>query len=207
MRTNGRAGPTRVPGRSIMLERRKVVVKSLLVFGSMLLVVVMACSVKRSSTNSQPTPAPQQQSTPRNGASPSQSKSGVPGAGEATGSYTANGETVDLKYAYAGRGLRFGEESIIVLLTDEPIPPDAVADEIKSQTMLLDKKIRGLEYVFSKDGYWVRFHPGQYQESKFGQLQEYSVEDNIVKGRDEDTGDLTNRKYKRSVRFVAALSK
>ena len=190
-----------------MLERRKAIAKSLLVFGSMLLVVVMACSGKRSSTNSQPSPVTQPQSTPKNGASPSQSKSGVPGAGEATGSYTANGETVDLKYAYAGRGLRFGEESIIVLLTDEPIPPDAVADEIKSQTMLLDRKIRGLEYVFSKNDYWVRFHPGQYQETKSGQLREYSVEDNIVKGRDEDTGDLTNGKYKRSVRFVAALSK
>jgi hypothetical protein len=127
--------------------------------------------------------------------------------GEATGSYTANGETVVLKYAYAGRGQRFGEESIIVLVTDQPIPPDAVADEIKSQTMLLDKKIRGLEYVFSKDGYWVRFHPSQYQESKSAQLKEYSVGNDVVKGADEDSGDLTDGKYKRSVRFVATISK
>jgi hypothetical protein len=105
------------------------------------------------------------------------------------------------------RGQRFGEESIIVLLTDNPIPPEALADEIKSQTMLLDKKIRGLEYVFSKDGYWVRFHPGQYQESKSGSLKDYSVENDVVKGTDEDPGDLTDGKYKRSVKFVATISK
>jgi len=59
---------------------------------------------------------------------------------------------------------------------------DAVAEEMKSQPLLLDKKIRGLEYVFSKDGYWVRFHPSQYQESKSGQLKEYAVTNDVVKG-------------------------
>ena len=121
-----------------MLQRRKAMAKPLLVFGLMLLVVVMACSAKRSSTNSS-SPTTQPQPTPTSGPSPSQSKSGVPGAGEATGSYTAKGQKVDLKYAYAGRGLRFGEESIIVLVTDKPIPPEAVADELKSQTMLLNE--------------------------------------------------------------------
>jgi len=187
-----------------MFETQKIVGKSLIVFCSLLLVAATACSGKRSSTNTTPTPATQQQS--KNEPAPPQNKS-VSSAGQATGSYTANGETVALKYAYAGRGQRFGEESIIVLLTDSPIPPEALADEIKSQTMLLDKKIRGLEYVFSKDGYWIRFHPGQYQESKSGQLKDYSVENDVVKGTDEDPGDLTNGKYKRSVKFVAAISK
>ena len=189
----------------MMLENPKVVVKSILVFCSLLLLASMACSGKLSSKNSQPTPAAQQQS--KNDSTPSPGKSGVSGPGEASGSYTASGETIALKYAYAGRGQRFGEESIIVLLTDSPIPPEALADEIKSQTMLLDKKIRGLEYVFSKDGYWVRFHPGQYQESKSGSLKDYSVENDVVKGTDEDPGDLSNGKYKRSVKFVAAISK
>lgn len=112
-----------------------------------------------------------------------------------------------LKYAYAGRAQRFGEESIVVLLTDQPIPPEAVAEEIKSQPMLLDKKIRGLEYAIGKDGYWVRFHPGQYQESKTKSLSDYSLENDVVKGSDEDAGDLTNGKYKRSVKFTAPLSK
>jgi hypothetical protein len=188
-----------------MLENQKVLAKSILVFASLVLVAAMACSGKLSSTNSQPTPAGTKES--KTDTTPSPGKSNVSGAGEASGSYTANGETVVLKYAYAGRGQRFGEESIIVLITDLPIPPEAVAEEIKSQPMLLDKKIRGLEYVFSKDGYWVRFHPSQYQESKNGQLKEYSTENDVVKGADEDNGDLTDGKYKRSVKFAATISR
>jgi hypothetical protein len=187
-----------------MLENQKSA-KSILVFASLLLIASMACSGKLTSTNSQPAPATPKES--KTGATPSPDKPSVSGAGEATGNYTANGETVVLKYAYAGRGQRFGEDSIIVLVTDLPIPPEAVAEEIKSQPMLLDKKIRGLEYVFSKDGYWVRFHPSQYQESKNGQLKEYSVTDEVVKGADEDNGDLTDGKYKRSVKFAATISK
>ncbi len=188
-----------------MLERRNPVAKLLLVFGTLGLLTSVSCSRKLSSKSSQTTPPVEQRS--KNESTPSPGKSSSSGPGEASGSYSAGDETVTLKYAYAGRGQRFGEDSIIVLLTDNPIPPEALADEIKSQTMLLDKKIRGLEYVFSKDGYWVRFHPGQYQESKSGTLKGYSVENDVVKGTDEDPGDLTNGKYKRSVKFVAAISK
>jgi hypothetical protein len=133
-----------------------------------------------------------------------------PGAlriGEASGSYTAKGETVILKYAYAARAQRFGEESIVILLTDKEIPADALANEIKDQPMLLDGKVRGLEYAFSKDGYWVRYHPGQYQESMPSTIKEYVVENDIVRGTDEDNGDLTGGKYSRSVKFAAAISK
>ena len=125
--------------------------------------------------------------------------------GEASGSYTVKGETVTLKYAYAGRAQRFGEESVVILLTDKEIPPAALAEEIKDQTMLLDGKIRGLEYAIMKDGYWVRYHPGQYQESKGPTLKDYVVENDVVIGSDEDKGGDGN--YARSVKFVAAISK
>ena len=132
--------------------------------------------------------------------------------GQASGSYTSKGETVELKYAYAGRGKRFGQthESIIVLLTDKPIPAEAVAAEIKSQELLFDEKIRGLEYVIQpdKESYWVCFHPTQYQESNSGShLEEFSVAGEIVTGRDEDDGRLNDGRYKVSVRFVAAIVK
>jgi len=133
-----------------------------------------------------------------------------PGAlkpGEASGTYTAKGETVTLKYAYAGHAQRFGEDSIVLLLTEKEIPADALADELKSQTMLLDGKIRGLEYAFMQDGYWVRYHPGQYQESKGPKLKDYVVENDIVKGSDEDEGGFNDGRYARSVKFVAAISK
>lgn len=191
-----------------MLNKRKIITNSLLVSGLLLSVNAVSCSKgKPPPTNSQSNTATQRQSTPQNETAPPQVAPGALNPGEATGSYTAKGETVALKYAYAGRGERFGSESIIVLLTDKPIPPEALAEEIKSQTMFSDEKIRGLEYVFSKDGYWVRFHPSQYQESTSTPLRDYSVENDVVKGADEDKGDLSDGKYSRSVKFVARISK
>lgn len=127
--------------------------------------------------------------------------------GQASGTYTAKGEVVELKYAYAGRGVRFGTESLIILLTDQPIPADAVAEEIKSTPLLEGEKIRGLEYVIEENGMWVRFHPSQYQESGSNKLKEYKVENEIVRGIDEGAGSLTDGKYSRSVRFVAAIAR
>ncbi len=183
-------------------------IRLLLVLG---LLTISSCMAKRSTqpnANTQPTPAAGQTETAKP-AEPAKSPA-EPGAlkvGEASGFYTAKGETVTLKYAYAGRAQRFGEESIVILLTDQEIPPAALAEEIKDQTMLLDGKIRGLEYAIMKDGYWVRYHPGQYQESKGPSLKDYIVENDVVKGSDEDKGGLTDGKYARSVKFVAAISK
>jgi len=125
--------------------------------------------------------------------------------GQASGSYKAKGEVVELKYAYAGRAQRFGEESLVVLLTEKPIPDEAVAEEIKSTSLLEGEKLRGLEYVLDDKSMWVRFHPGQYQESTSNKLKDYKVENGIVKGTDENDGSLTDGKYSRSVKFVAAI--
>jgi hypothetical protein len=175
------------------------------------LLTMSSCMARRSTksnANTQPTPTTRQTETakPAEPAKPA-AEPGALKVGEASGSYTAKGETVTLKYAYAGRAQRFGEESIVILLTDKEIPPEALAEEIKDQTMLLDGKIRGLEYAIMKDGYWVRYHPGQYQESKGPSLKDYVVENDVVKGSDEDKGDFTDGKYARSVKFVAAISK
>ena len=126
--------------------------------------------------------------------------------GQASGTYTDKGEVVELKYAYAGRGVRFGSESLIILLTDNPIPSGAVAEEIKSTPLLEGDKIRGLEYVIEENGMWVRFHPSQYQESGSNKLKDYKVENEIVRGFD-DGGSLSDGKYARSVKFVAAITK
>jgi|SRR5215813_3035844 len=125
--------------------------------------------------------------------------------GQASGTYKAEGEVVEVKYSYAGRAERFGTESLVVLVTDKPIPPEALAEEIKSAILLEGEKIRGLEYVFDENGMWVRYHPGQYQESSSNKLKEYKVENGIVRGSDD--GDLSNGKYPRSVKFVAAIAK
>ena len=143
-------------------------------------------------------PSPAKPSTP-----PAQSGELQPG--QASGSYTAKGEVVELKYAYAGHAQRFGEESLVVLLTEKPIPDEALAEEIKSTPLLEGDKVRGLEYVLDENSMWVRFHPGQYQESTRNTLKDYKTENGIVKGTDENDGGLTDGKYSRSVKFVAAI--
>jgi hypothetical protein len=178
---------------------------------SLMLLTFFGCATNRSAqSNSNSAPAANKQTAaPAQSAETSKTQT-APGSlrvGEASGSYNAKGETVNLKYAYAGRAQRFGEDAVVILLTDQEIPAGALADEIKNQTMLLDEKIHGLEYVIMKDGYWVRYHPGQYQESKSPSLKDYTIENDIVKGSDEDKGDLTDGKYARSVKFVAAISK
>ena len=140
-------------------------------------------------------------------ASQSQAQAGGLQPGQASGTYTAKGEVVELKYSYAGRAVRFGSESLVILVTDKPIPPEAVAEEIKSTPLLEGDKIRGLEYVIDENGMWVRYHPSQYQESGSNKLKEYKVENDIVRGVDDNAGDLSNGKYARSVKFVAAIAK
>ena len=127
--------------------------------------------------------------------------------GQASGTYTAKGEVVELKYSYAGRAERFGTESMVILLTDKPIPPEALAEEIKSATLLEGEKIRGLEYVIDENSMWVRYHPSQYQESSSNKLKDYKVENGIVRGVDDNEGDLSDGKYARKVKFVATISK
>jgi hypothetical protein len=178
-------------------------------------IVISACSKSKepATTGSTPpaaTPQSQARAQPQatTGTTTSTAVSGDLQVGQASGTYTAKGELVELKYAYAGRGERFGNQAIIVLVTDQPIPAEAVAEEIKDQSMLLNEKIKGLEYVFMDDeSLWVRFHPGQYQESTHLNLKEYKVEGDVVRGVDDNKGDLTNGRYARNVRFVAAVMK
>jgi hypothetical protein len=127
--------------------------------------------------------------------------------GQASGSYTAKGEVVELKYAYAGRAERFGSESLVILLTDRPIPPEALAEEIKSTPLLEGDRLRGLEYAIDEHGMWVRYHPSQYQESGSNKLKDYKVENDLVRGIDQNDGGLSDEKYARSVKFVAAIVK
>lgn len=51
-----------------------------------------------------------------------------------------------------------------------------------------------------KDGYWVSDHLGHYQEIKSNSLEHYVVENDVVKGSDEDKGDLTHGKCARAYR-------
>jgi hypothetical protein len=160
-----------------------------------------------SETSNQSAQSENKQAPAQPGSTQQQAQSGDLQPGQASGTYTDKGEVVELKYAYAGRGVRFSSESLIVLVTDKPIPSEAVAEEIKSTTLLESEKIRGLEYVIDENGMWVRFHPSQYQESGINKIKDYKVENGIVRGTDETDSSLSNERYARSVKFVAAIAK
>ena len=103
---------------------------------------------------------------------------------------------------------RFGSDALVILVTEKPIPPAALAEELKSTAMLEGEEIRGLEYVMmDENSMWVRYHPGQYQESSSNKLKDYKVENGVVRGTDDNESDLSNGKYSRSAKFVATIAK
>lgn len=174
-------------------------------------IAITGCSLnKNKQTETTQTPN-QSANKPATAAStPTQPAAAQPGElqpGQASGTYTAKGEVVELKYCYAGHAERFGTDSLVVLVTEKPIPAEAVAEEIKSTPLLEGEKLRGLEYVLDENSMWVRFHPGQYQESSSNKLKEYKVENGVVRGFDDNKGDLNDGKYARSVKFAATIAK
>jgi hypothetical protein len=176
----------------------------------LLVLAVSGCSTlklrSKTESNTQTKPQATPHTTPHIESTPSAVVQGDLQIGQASGSYTANGQTVELRYAYAGRAVRFANESIVILLTEKPIPAESVAGEIQTPTMLESEQLKGLEYAIDKEAMWVRFHPGQYQESSSIKLKEYTVEGDIVRGFDDGSGHL-NEKYDRKVKFVAAIVK
>ena len=170
-----------------------------------------ACSLGKKSptseTNQSAQTEPKQSPAAPTTTQPPSSQPGELSPGQASGTYTAKGQVVELKYAYAGRVERFGSQSLVILLTDKPIPSEAVAEELKSTPLLEGDKLRGLEYAIDENSMWVRFHPGQYQESTSNKLKEYKVENDIVRGVDENDGSLSEGRYARSVKFAATIIK
>jgi hypothetical protein len=181
--------------------------KKLLVYGFCFAIVVSCSFSKKSSSTNQPAQTETKQSPAAPTAPQPAAQPGELSVGQASGTYTAKGQVVELKYAYAGRAERFGTQSLVILLTDKPIPADAVAEEIKSTPLLEGDKIRGLEYAIDENGMWVRYHPSQYQESGTNKLKDYKVENDIVRGVDENESSFSDAKYSRSVKFVASILK
>lgn len=172
---------------------------------------ITACGFNKEAPTNLSTNQPTAQNTTKDSPAKTEATS-TPSAGElqpgqASGTYTAKGAVVELKYAYAGRAVRFGTESLVVILTEKPLAADAVTEEIKNSTLLESEAIRGLEYVIDENSMWVRYHPGQYQESGSNKLKDYKVENGVVRGVDENDGDLSDGKYARKVKFVAAIAK
>jgi hypothetical protein len=168
-----------------------------------LLLVLTACSTKQTpSNNNQPSQpaAANQPSQPSTAAKPQ----GALQEGEASGTIVDEGQTISLKYAYAGHGEMFHEDAVVILLTESPIPAEVLAKAFEESYGIFPEGNRGLEYKVGK-GFWVMYHPGAFQTSGINTLKDYSVENGVVKGRDEDSTNFDGKDYKRSVSFVARV--
>lgn len=167
------------------------------------LLLLTACSTKQTPSNNNTSITP---STSNQPPAASQQPTKAPGdlkEGEASGTIVNAGETVSLKYAYGGHAQMFDEDAVAVLLTDTPLSPEALTKAFEKYGQL-PSDVRGLEYKINK-GFWVRYNPGGFQTSGNNTLKDYSVENGIVKGRDDDSTDFDGKVYKRSVSFVARL--
>ena len=172
-------------------------------FTVVLLLLLTACSTKQTtSNNNQPSlpAAANQPSQPSAAAKPQ----GALQEGEASGTIVDDGQTITLKYAYAGHGEMFHEAAVVILLTETPVAPEALAKAFAESYGIFPEGNRGLEYKVGK-GFWVMYHPGAFQTSGINTLKDYSVENGVVRGRDEDSTNFDGKDYKRSVSFVARL--
>lgn len=170
-----------------------------------LLILLTGCSTTNTpSNNNQPaTPvAANQPSQPSAAATP---PNVALREGEASGTIVDEGQTITLKYAYAGHGEQFKEPAIVILLTENPIAPDVLAKAFEESFGIFPRDNKGLEYKVGK-GFWVMYHPSGFQTSGINTLKDYSVENGVVRGRDEDSTDFSGKAYKRSVSFVARVA-
>jgi hypothetical protein len=172
-------------------------------FVLLLAIALSACSTKQPSSNTSSSSQSGQSKESREASQPTASPQGTLREGEASGTVVDAGETVALKYAYAGHGVQFGEDAVVLFLTDTPVPPEVLAKAFEDEEF--PSGARGLEYKVGK-GFWVGYHPGAFQTSGLNTLKDYSVENGVVKGRDEDSTNFDGKDYKRSVSFVARLT-
>ncbi len=165
-----------------------------------LLLVLSACSTKQTPSNNSGQPMASNQ--PSQSSQPARPQ-GELKEGEASGTMIDEGQPVTLKYAYAGHGEMFHEDAVVLLVTEAPVSPEELAKALAEYGEFPNNN-RGLEYKVGK-GFWVMYHPGAFQTSGINTLKDYSVENGIVKGRDDDSTNFDGKDYKRSVSFVARI--
>jgi hypothetical protein len=167
------------------------------------LVLLTACSTTHAPSNNNQPAQPAAGNQP-GAPSPAPTTPGALREGEASGTIVDEGQTITLKYAYAGRGEQFNEPAVVILLTENPIAPDVLAKAFEESFGIFPRDNKGLEYKVGK-GFWVMYHPSGFQTSGINTLKDYSVENGVVRGRDEDSTDFSGKAYKRSVSFVARV--
>ena len=179
-----------------------------------LVCLLAACSTQSTQTNSNKSASPtagnnnQPTATPSSTqptSAPSPSALSSLKVGEASGSIVVGSETIPLKYSYATTGTMFDEPAVVVMVTETEMTAEAINKALDSSfSVSFPSDNKGLEYKVGK-GFWVMYHPDNFQTSGINTFKEYSVENGIVRGHDEETTNFDGKDYKRSVSFVAKI--
>lgn len=168
----------------------------------LLLLALTACSTQQAPSNSNQPGQPAAASQAGQPTAVTKAPGGLQ-EGEASGTIVDEGETITLKYAYAGHTRMFKEDAVGILVTEAPLTPEDVAKAF-GEYGSFPRSTRGLHYNVG-EGFWVKYNPSGFQTSGINTLKDYSVENGVVRGRDEDSTNFDGKEYKRSVSFVARL--
>jgi len=179
-----------------------------------LVCLLAACATQPAPTNNNQSTTPTATNNNQPAATPSSSQptsAPSPSAlsslkvGEASGSIIVGSEIIPLKYAYATTGEMFNEPAVVVMVSETEMTTEALDKALASSfSVFFPSDNKGLEYKVGK-GFWVMYHPSSFQTSGINTFKEYSVENGIVRGHDEDTTNFDGKDYKRSVSFAAKI--
>ena len=137
-------------------------------------------------------------------------------AGEAAGTVQAGKTTVTLKHAYALGPLDRGGEVYQIMLTDGPVPREAVAKELAfgGQSLLRAGKLSGITLLVDSTGFVRTVVPfvgdmrGSQMLASAGELDQFSVARTGVKGQGHmKTSDTAGQGWSYAASWNAALTK
>ena len=138
-------------------------------------------------------------------------------SGEAAGTVQAGSTVVTLKYAYALGPMDRGGAVYQIMLTDGPVPSDAVAKELAlggGQSLLRSAKLSGITLLVASDGFVRNMAPfiGDLRGSKMlasaGRLDTFAVAPTGVTGQGrKSTADTMQQGWSYAASWHAAVTK
>jgi len=137
--------------------------------------------------------------------------------GDAAGTVQLGSTTVTLKHAYALGPMDRGGQVYQIMLTDGPVPPEALAKELAlggGQSLLRSSKLSGITLLVDSEGYLRNVVPfiGDIRGSKMlasaGKLDSFAVAPTGIKGQGrKGSGDTQGQGWSYAASWNAAVTK
>lgn len=141
---------------------------------------------------------------------------GAPAPGGAAGTLQLGKTTVTLKHAYALGPMEMGGKLYQVVLTDGPVPPDALAKELArgGQPLLKSGKLSGITLLVGETGFVRTMVPfvgdlrGSNMLASVGRLESFAITPTGLTGQGrQDIGQTMGQGWSYSASWNAPVSK